>query len=213
MRFKTLDLDDIDRLDNDGMIWRPVRRTLGVTAFGINGYTGAAAGDEVIERHDENSPNSAHHEELYLVTSGRATFTVDGETFDAPVGTLVLVAPGVIREAVAAEPETTVLVIGGTPGAALPASAFEHWYAARPAFAAGDYDRATEIASEGLVDHPDSSGLHYELACYAAVGGRHDEAIEHLARAVAANPRMLEWAAEDRELDPIRGRPDYPTKG
>ena len=188
-----------------------MRRTLGVTAFGINGYTGVAAGDEVIERHDENSPNSARHEELYLVTSGRATFTVDGETRDAPVGTLVLVAPGVMREAVAADPETTVLVIGGIPGAALPASAFEYWYAARPAFAAGDYDRATEIASEGLADHPDSSGLHYELACYAAMGGRHDEAIEHLGRAVAANPRVREWASDDSELDPIRERPDYPA--
>jgi hypothetical protein len=132
MRFTTIHLDDIERLDNDGLIWRPVRRTLGVTAFGINGYTGVAVGDEVIERHDENSPNSGGHEELYLVTSGRATFAVDGETRDAPVGTLVLVAPGVMREAVAAEPETTVLVIGGPPGAALPVSAFEYWYAARP---------------------------------------------------------------------------------
>ena len=211
MRFTIVHIDDIDRLNNDGMIWRPVRRTLGVTGFGINGYTGVAAGDEVIERHDETSPNSGGHEELYLVTSGRATFTVDGETRDAPVGTLVLVAPGVVREAVAAEPETRVVVIGGTPGAALPVSAFEYWYAARPAFAAGDYDRATEIASEGLADHPDSSGLHYELACYAATAGRHDEAIEHLVRAFAANPRMREWAAEDSELDPIRDRDDYPA--
>jgi tetratricopeptide (TPR) repeat protein len=211
MRFTATHLDDIDRLDNDGLIWRPLRRTLGVTAFGINGYTGVAAGDEVIERHDENSPNSGGHEELYLVTSGRAKFTVDGETRDAPAGTLVLVAPGVMREAVAAEPETTVLVIGGRPGGALPVSAFEYWYAARPAFSAGDYDRATEIASEGLADHPDSSGLHYELACYAAMGGRHDEAIEHLARAVAANPRMREFASDDRDLDPIRDRPDYPA--
>jgi len=211
MRFTIAHLDDIDRVDNDGMIWRPVRRTLGVSAFGINAYTAIAAGDVVIERHDENSPNSGHHEELYIVTSGRATFTVDGQTSDAPVGTLVLVARGVMREAVAAEPETTVLVIGGTPGAALPASAFEYWYAAQPAFAAGDYAGATEIASEGLADHPDNSGLHYQLACFAAMGGRHDQAIEHLRRAVTANPRMREWASDDSDLDPIREHPDYPA--
>jgi len=96
MRFTTTHLDDVDRLENDGLIWRPVRRTLGVTAFGINGY---------------------------------------------------------------------------------------------------------------------SSGLRYELACFAAMGGRHDEAIEHLVRAVAANPRMREFASDDRELDPIRDRPDYPARG
>ncbi len=116
-----------------------------------------------------------------------------------------------MREAVAAEPETTVLVIGGTPGAALPASAFEYWYAAQPAFAAGDHARAIEIASEGLADHPDSSGLRYQLACYAAMGGRHDEAIEHLTRAVTGNPSVREWAADDSDLDSIRGHPDYPA--
>lgn len=211
MRFTITHLDDIDRVDNDGLIWRPVRRTLGVSAFGINGYTAVAAGDEVIERHDENSANSGRHEELYLVTSGRATFTVDGETHDAPVGTLVLVAPGVMREAVAAEPETSVLVIGGTPGAAFPVSAFEYWYAAQPAFAAGDYADAIKIASEGLIDHPDSSGLHYQLACYASMGGQHEKAIEHLTRAVFANPSIREWASDDSDLDAIRERPDYPA--
>jgi tetratricopeptide (TPR) repeat protein len=116
-----------------------------------------------------------------------------------------------MREAVAAEPESTVLVIGGTPGAALPASAFEYWYAAQPAFAAGDYASAIKIASEGLVDHPDSGGLHYQLACYTAMGGRHEEAIEHLTRAIAADSRTLDWASDDSDLDPIRDHPDYPA--
>ena len=50
---------------------------------------------------------------------------------------------------------TTVLVIGGPPGAAGPISPFEHWYAATPAYEAGDYARAYEIASQGLADHPE----------------------------------------------------------
>src|SRR4029453_3876490 len=68
--------------------WRPVRRTLGVEAFGINAYT-ADAGELVVEEHNETGPGAGHHEELYVVITGRATFTVDGESFDAPVGTLV----------------------------------------------------------------------------------------------------------------------------
>jgi thiamine pyrophosphokinase len=72
-------------------------------------------------------------------------------------------------------------------------------------------DRATEIASKGLADHSDSSGLHHELACYTAMGGRHDEALEHLGRAIAANPRMRDFASDDRHLGPIRDRPDFPA--
>lgn len=201
-------LDAIDRIANAGLVWRPIRRTLGVTAFGINGYTGQA-GDELIEPHDETSAGSGGHEELYLVTSGRATFIVDGETHDAPAGTLLLVSPGEQREAVATEPETSVIVVGNTPGAGLPASPFEWWYAAEPHFAAGDHDTAIAVASEGLADHPDSGQLRYQLACYAAQGGRHDEAVEHLRRALVADPRVRTWAVDDRDLDPIRSRADF----
>ena len=58
-----------------------MRHHLGITAFGTNAYVGRSAGDLVIEDHDEDE-----HEELYVVLSGAATFTVDGETFDAPAG-------------------------------------------------------------------------------------------------------------------------------
>ena len=92
----------------DGLTWRPVRHHLGITAFGANAYTGAAPGDLVIEDHDEDE-----HEELYIVLSGRASFAVDGEAIDAPAGTLVLVTPPSRRVAHAAEPDTTVVVVGG----------------------------------------------------------------------------------------------------
>ncbi len=55
-------------------------------------------------------------EELYLVLRGRATFELDGEQVDAPAGTFVFARPGVKRTAVAAEPETTLLALGGVPG-------------------------------------------------------------------------------------------------
>jgi hypothetical protein len=111
-------LDDVDHLDAGGAgIWRPIRRALGVTAFGINAYTADQVGAELIERHDEKSPGAGGHEEVYLVLAGRAVFTVAGEAIDAPAGTLLLVQPGTERAAEATEAGTTVLVIGGRPGA------------------------------------------------------------------------------------------------
>jgi hypothetical protein len=79
---KTLRLDDIDGIPVFGtLVWKPVRKTLGVTAFGINAYRAESAGDEVVEEHTEEQLG---HEEVYVVVSGHATFTVDGEEVDAP---------------------------------------------------------------------------------------------------------------------------------
>ena len=94
--------------------WKPVRHHLGITAFGVNAYVARAAGELVIEEHSEGN---AGHEELYVVSSGRATFTVAGEEIDAPAGTLVAVTdPSVVRGAVAREPGTSVLVVGAPRG-------------------------------------------------------------------------------------------------
>ncbi len=73
MTHKLLHLDDLDRIEAGGAgWWRPIRRALGVTAFGINAYTADAEGDELIETHDENSVGAGRHEELYVVLSGEA---------------------------------------------------------------------------------------------------------------------------------------------
>ena len=66
---------------NGTLQWRPLRRTLGVRAFGINAYTAAKAGDEVVEEHTETGLG---HEEIYLVLNGRATFTVRRDQRRAP---------------------------------------------------------------------------------------------------------------------------------
>jgi hypothetical protein len=98
--------------------WRPLRRSLGIEAFGINAYT-ADAGGLVVEEHDETGAGAGHHEELYVVVTGRATFTVDGEAFDAPIGTCVFLDDPKERRAARAEDDgTTVLAIGGVRGQA-----------------------------------------------------------------------------------------------
>ena len=208
MTYSVLQLDDVDRIGLGGEgWWRPIRRALGVTAFGINAYTADAAGDPLIETHDETSFGAGRHEELYVVVSGEAAFTVGGEAIPAPAGTLLLVEAGTERGATAAAPGTTVLVIGGKPGSALPVSPYEHWYAAQPAYAAGDYARAVEIASEGLADWPEHPSLHSQLACYEALGGHRERAIEHLKVAYAHNPATREWATDDDDLASVRDDP------
>ena len=89
---------------------------VGVSGFGVNAYTGEQPGDAVIEPHDETGMGSGHHEELYVVLAGEATFTIGEEAVAAPTGTLLFVPPGIRRQAVAAVAETTVLVVGGKGG-------------------------------------------------------------------------------------------------
>jgi tetratricopeptide (TPR) repeat protein len=204
MTFGAAHIDELDRIAIGGLLYRPVRRRLGVTAFGANAYTAENAGDELIEPHDETTAGSAYHDELYVVLEGHAAFTVDGEAVDAPAGTLVHVPQGVHREATATAGGTTVLVIGNRPGAAGPISPFEYWYAATPAYEAGDYARAYEIASEGLADHPDNGTLAYNLACYAALAGDREAALGHLRVAFERDPRSREWAAKDDDLASLR---------
>jgi len=112
-RWRSTHLDEIEPISvvNGTLLWRPVRRTLDVGAFGINAYVAPNAGDDVVEEHTERSLG---HEEVYVVLSGRATFTLDDETLDAPAGTLVFIRDvDVKRHARAEEPGTSVLAIGG----------------------------------------------------------------------------------------------------
>ena len=105
-------LDQIDEIPYSGCRLRPVRHHFGITALGVNAWTGHAAGDRMIPEHDDDQ------QELYVVLRGHAMFEVDGERVDAPAGTLVFPRPGVTRTAFAEEPETAILALGGRPGRA-----------------------------------------------------------------------------------------------
>ena len=134
--YRRLHLDEIPtvRFDDEALPdWKPVRRTLDVDAFGTNAYVGADVGDVVIERHDElpDDGEVAHHE-LYLVIGGRARFTVDGQTFEVEPGGIVYIDdPVLMREAVAAEPQTVVFAVGSPPGQAFTPSEWEDRFIAR----------------------------------------------------------------------------------
>jgi mannose-6-phosphate isomerase-like protein (cupin superfamily) len=208
--WETLRIDDIEPIPVvDGtLLWRPVRRTLDVGAFGINAYVAPNAGDDVVEEHTERSLG---HEEVYVVLSGRATFTLDDEKVDAPAGTIVFVRDvDVTRHARAEEPGTSVLAVGGPRGAAYEPSPWEDVFAAEPLRAAGDYDSYAAALETALEKRPDHPSTLYNLACAEALAGRAEDALTHLARAVELRPEAADWARADEDFATLRERPDWP---
>lgn len=205
---KILRVDEIEGIPVLGtLVWKPVRRSLGITAFGINAYTAAHAGDEVVEDHTEEQLG---HEEIYFVHTGHAVFTVDGEEIDAPAGTMVyLDDPLRRRHAVAKEAGTTVIAIGGVPGKHEP-SPWEFFFPALPAMREGDYDSARRILEDALKE-TDAPVVHYQLACVEALDGNRERALDALATAVEGAERFREYARTDEDLDSIRDDPRFPT--
>ena len=204
---KILRLDDVEGVPVFGtLVWKPVRRTLGVTAFGINAYTAANAGDEVVEDHDETPLGQ---EEIYAVVAGHATFIVDGEEVDAPAGTLVFLDdPKQQRAARAKEAGTTVLAIGGMPGTH-EISAWEYIFPSLPARNAEDWDTARQILEDAIAE-ADLPAIHYHLACVEARAGNRDRALDELNVAVERRPRLLEPMREEEDFASIRDDPRFP---
>jgi hypothetical protein len=208
--WQSVRLDDIDPIAvvNGTLLWRPVRRTLDIGAFGMNAYVAHKAGDDVVEEHTEQSLG---HEEVYFVLAGRATFTLDDETLDAPAGTFVFVRdPAVKRHARAEEPETAVLAVGGPREAAYEPSPWEDYFAAERHRTAGNYEAYLAELEDALVRRPGHPATLYNVACAEALVGRHDDSITHLSRALEQKPEWREMAAKDDDFASLRDRPDWP---
>jgi tetratricopeptide (TPR) repeat protein len=202
-------LDELESLPGPGSLrWTPIRRRFGLSAFGINAYTASEAGQDVVEEHTERTLG---HEEVYVVVAGRATFTLGDDTVDAPAGTIVVLRdPAVQRGAVAAEPGTTVLAVGGKPGLH-ETSAWEWSFAAYGHHGEGDTEQGIAVLQEGLEQKPEArSRFLYDLACLESLSGRSEEALDHLLEAVELEPTLLEQAARDSDLDAIREDPRFP---
>ena len=188
---------------DDGRQRFEVRRLLEITAFGVQAFR-APSGVDVIREHDETLLGEADQEELYIVLNGAATFEIDGESVEAPAGSLVHVQPTAMRKATAKHEDTTILVIGGTAGKAYEPAPEE----AAEAFAAynsGDYETALAKQLVVVEKRPEDPVAHFNAGCFAARAGRGDEAIDHLERAVEINERIKELIATDEDLDSIRG--------
>jgi tetratricopeptide (TPR) repeat protein len=195
-------LDEIDERDDGRCPYRPVRHHLGITAFGVNTWTARAAGDRIINEHDESEPDA--NEELYLVMTGRARFELDGDRVDAPAGTFVFARPGVKRTAFAEEAGTTVVALGGTPGKAYESDGWELWAPLHPLYEAGEYAQAADRGRELVEEHPQYAALFYNLACCESLAGRATDALGHLRQAIAMSEKFRAFAKDDSDFDPIR---------
>jgi mannose-6-phosphate isomerase-like protein (cupin superfamily) len=190
---RVLRIEDVEAVPwMAGMTWHPVRMELGLHAFGAAGFSGGP-GDVVVEPHAE-AVDGRGHEELYVVLSGRATFTLDGERVDAPTGTLVFASPETRREAVAEEPGTTVLALGGPP--TFQAAGFEWLMRAKPHMAT-DPERARQILQAGLAELPGSAAIPYGFALLEATLGDAESARASLAEAISRDPCLREEAARE----------------
>ena len=205
--WQSVRIDEIEPIPVvDGkLLWRPVRRTLDIGAFGINAYIARTAGDDVVEEHSETALG---HEEVYVVLAGSghiAGVINPPATLDAPAGTVVFVRdPKVKRHARAAEPATAVLAVGGPRDDAYEPSPWEDFFAAERHRAAGDYDAYAAELAEALVRRPDHPSTLYNLACAEALAGRPDDALEHLLGAIELKPECAEWARKDDDLVSLR---------
>ena len=212
-RFRVMRLDEVDGYAEEGRPrWHMIRSMLGIESFGINAWRATEAGQAIVGEHDELGPGAGGHEELYLVLSGRATFTIDGDPVDAPAGALVFVKdPATRRSAVANEAATEILVIGGRPGAAFSVSPWERSAEALRLWNTQEWDRAIELLQAQLVDDPRNANVLYNLACAESRGGYHDAALDHLATAIELTPSFGELARDDADLDAIRSDYRFPV--
>jgi tetratricopeptide (TPR) repeat protein len=197
-------LDDIRELRPVGECpIRPVRHHFGITSFGVNAWTAEAAGDRLINEHEEDPG----HEELYIVIRGRATFELDGERREAGEGTFVFAAANVKRTAFAEEAGTTLVAVGGTAGKAYEPVGWELWYPLRKRYEAGEHAEVAQALREALVDAPEYGLLFYNLACLESLTGEEADAIEHLRKAIELSEQFRAYARQDSDLDAIRDDP------
>ena len=210
MTFAVSALRDVESLrTRHGYDWHSIRRHFDIRGFGVNANVAVEPG-VIVEEHDETHGDGGQ-EELYVIVSGHATFTLDGEEVDAPQGTFVFVRdPAVTRAAVAHEAGTTLLCLGGRPGQPFRVSTWESSRWAVERVEAGEPEAAVAIMEEVLAERPGDPAVLYDLACFESLAGRREAALEHLRVALEADPSLVGHARTDSDLDPIRDDPSVP---
>jgi len=183
----------------------PIQRPLDYRVAGINGWIGDP-GEGLVPEHEEDSG----HEELYVVVTGRATFTVDDRDVDAPAGTLIHVRAGEKRVAVSEEPGTIVVAVGASIGE-------PHRPAAWSDFVVGDHYRREGRVDEGraavlrvIEAEPGNWAAPYNVACFEALAGDKDAAFAYLHQAMQIDTQAVrDYAPNDADLDALHDDPRW----
>lgn len=124
------EVPSVPREEPDDPAWKPLQHHFRIDAFGLNVFTAPAEGVVLVAPHDERQSGQ---QELYLVLEGEIAFTLDGEEYLAPAGTVVAVpAPAVRREAVARTAGARLLAVGAKPVGGFRSTWSPHWFADVP---------------------------------------------------------------------------------
>ena len=207
--FRTLSIFDQETvpIEHGALQWVPVRRELGVEAFGINAYRAARAGDTVIEDHVE----SPGQEEIYLVVRGAMRMTVGEDSIDVAAGNTVFLPDAEQRRrAEATEDDTVVLAVGGWRDRAYKSLPWEPIYLAMSQIEAGEWAAAAETLEREAGEHRNNAHVEYRLACCYARLGEEAAALDELNRALERRPELRDRAATDEHLESLRGHERWP---
>jgi tetratricopeptide (TPR) repeat protein len=200
-------LDEIEEFADGRCRYRPIRHHFGISAFGVTAWTAHAAGDLIIDEHDEDDPTA--DQELFLVLRGHAVFELEGDRVDAPAGTLVYASPRTKRTASAEEAGTTIIALEGSPGKAYDARGWELWAPLVPLYEAGEYAEVADRLRVLVDASPQYPMLFFNLACCESLSGRTTDALDHLRQAIEMSEEFRASAKDDSDLDPIRGEPAF----
>src|SRR3954467_5554485 len=99
----------IDELETSGN-WLLARRSLELTAFGMNGVD-IAPGDQIPE-HDETERDQ---QEVFVVVSGAPSIMIDGEAHELSAGSMARLRPHPTRTVVNPGSETARVLIVSAP--------------------------------------------------------------------------------------------------
>jgi hypothetical protein len=200
-------LDELDELIDGRCLFRPVRHHFGITAFGATVWTARAAGDLIVDEHDEGDPTA--DQELFVVLRGHAVFELEGDRVEAPAGTFVFAPPRTKRRAFAEESGTTIMLIEGTSGKAYEPRGWELWAPLVPLYEAGEYAEVADRLGVLVEASPQYAPLFYNLACCESLSGRTTDALDHLRQAIEMSEEFRDSAKDDSDLDPIRDEPAF----
>ena len=145
------------------------------------------------------------------MASGRATFVLGDDEIDAPAGTFVHATPGTKRGAIAAEPDTAVVVFGAKPGVPHEISGWEGIFVAFGHLRNGNEAEGRKAMEEALAAQPDAWQGHFNAACFESLTKNRDAAFEHLRRAIELNPEAKKYAVKDSDFDWLRDDPEFPA--
>jgi uncharacterized cupin superfamily protein len=113
MGYKMCDAADVEAVNG---VFRPIRRALGLTAFGINQEEWPAHADA----HPEHDHSEDGQEEVFCVLEGSGKIVVDGEDVELKPGRFVWVEAESKRKLFAGEDGLKLIAVGSPPGAYKP---------------------------------------------------------------------------------------------